>query len=97
MKRANESQRKAWLRDSLYNCSTDCTNTDFSQLLEFFPQLSPGQIYGRGIFVGLVGGYMASKGMLLEDALKEIKSSVHDTFDRACVPPCWLDLWDSIK
>lgn len=76
------------LKDSLYNCSTDCTKTG---TFESVAGLNPAQCYGQGIVLGMVSAFMA-QDMVFQQALDIVKNHLPETFDMNCMPPSWREL-----
>jgi len=75
--------KRAQMRDTLYNCSVDCTRS------------AEHVTYGRGVFVGVAGTIMSFMGVDLDEALQIMKRIIDGRFEinQACIPNCWLGDW----
>lgn len=89
---------KTLLNDCLTNCAKECCETfEHSSIAK----CAKGHIYGRGIINGIVSTLM-SQGCSFKEALAEVKrhipneNNVHGTFDVRCIPPMWIDDWNSV-
>jgi len=78
-------KHEVFIKDSLYNCSTECTRTATWDSVQ---GLKSSQIYGQGIINGMVSILMA-QGMLFEDALATVKHYLPRSFDADCMPKAW--------
>jgi hypothetical protein len=79
------------LVDALHNLSHD--NTHHSN---FFEEVSRGQLYGRGIIIGIVSSFM-SQGLAFESALKSTIKYLPKTLDEGCIPECWMPQYNKLK
>lgn len=79
------------LKDALHNASLRETNH-----FNFFEDLNRGQIYGRGMVVGVVALFMAW-GLTFEAALKATMQYLPLDTDRKCIPECWHTQYDGIR
>lgn len=73
-----------FMKNSLHNCSVDCTRAE----PENFELIKKTQVYGQGIILGMVSIIMA-QGIPFDGALDFIKMNLPKNFDPNCMPKAW--------
>ena len=79
------------LKDAMHNLSLRETVRYNS-----FVDLSRGQTYGRGVFVGVVALLIAWR-LTFEAALKVAMKYLPTDTDTNCIPECWREKYNTIR